>query len=842
MKKQNLFVVLRRIALVLLFVSLHAPLSTQAQGTAFTYQGRLNDNGSAANGTYDLRFTIYDALSVGSVAGGPLTNATTVVSNGLFTVTLDFGPGIFTGPDRWLEISAQKNGGGFTTLSPRQPLMPMPYAIFANTASNLSGTLPTAQLIGSLPVSQLSGTIPTAQLPSSVLTNGASGVNVSGTFSGNGSGLTNVPASWQTVSGTNQTATANQDYLLTNNLQTTLTLPASPKVGDIATVTGVGGNGWQVAAGPGQTIAGEVIPAGVVWTKQTNAPAYAWSSIASSADGSHLVAVDYGGGIYTSTNFAANWTQQTNAPSKTWSSVTASADGSHVVAVIDNGGIYTSPNFGVAWMPQTNAPAYSWSSVGSSADGSHLVVVADGHGVYLSTNFGTNWTDSSALANYWYSVASSTDGSHLVAAGIGIYVSTNFGLNWTGQNTSTGWGYVASSADGSHLVATENNGGIYTSSDFGNHWAQSDAPATYWACVAMSADGSHVVAAGNVGRIYTSADSGTNWTVQNSAPSTNWSAVAMSADGSRVAAAVSSGGIYTSMTTLLPFAGVAGETAQFQYIGNGMWQPLVPPVNDNGSALTNLNASVITSGTIPDARLSTNVALLNGNQTFAGSNVFNGNLGINTSQILEGSFMINNNTYLNAHAIYLRGGDEGVADHNHGLAYAGGGITNFGNGFYQVDGPALWGHGGGVLGTRNGTSDYGALVWSPSGVTINGTFNNNSDRNVKQNFTTVTPAQILDKVAQLPVSEWSYKVDASTRHIGPMAQDFYSIFNVGTDDKHIAPIDEGGVALAAIQGLNQKLSEQEAALKNKESEIQELRQAVAELQKTVRKITNKAQE
>ena len=76
----------------------------------------------------------------------------------------------------------------------------------------------------------------------------------------------------------------------------------------------------------------------------------------------------------------------------------------------------------------------------------------------------------------------------------------------------------------------------------------------------------------------------------------------------------------------------------------------------------------------------------------------------------------------------------------------------------------------------------------------------------------------------------------------PTAQDFYSIFNVGTDDKHIAPIDEGGVALAAIQGLNQKLSEQEAALKNKESEIQELRQAVAELQKTVRKITNKAQE
>ena len=65
-------------------------------------------------------------------------------------------------------------------------------------------------------------------------------------------------------------------------------------------------------------------------------------------------------------------------------------------------------------------------------------------------------------------------------------------------------------------------------------------------------------------------------------------------------------------------------------------------------------------------------------------------------------------------------------------------------------------------------------------------------------------------------------MDAATRHIGPMAQDFYSAFNIGTDDKHIALIDEGGVALAAIQGLNQKLSQQEVTLKGKESEIQEL--------------------
>jgi hypothetical protein len=84
----------------------------------------------------------------------------------------------------------------------------------------------------------------------------------------------------------------------------------------------------------------------------------------------------------------------------------------------------------------------------------------------------------------------------------------------------------------------------------------------------------------------------------------------------------------------------------------------------------------------------------------------------------------------------------------------------------------------------------------------------------------VDPSDILDKVTKLPVSEWSYKVDAQTRHIGPMAQDFYSQFNIGTDDRHIAPIDEGGVALTAIKGLNQKLEKQ---LKEKDDQIQDLK-------------------
>ena len=125
------------------------------------------------------------------------------------------------------------------------------------------------------------------------------------------------------------------------------------------------------------------------------------------------------------------------------------------------------------------------------------------------------------------------------------------------------------------------------------------------------------------------------------------------------------------------------------------------------------------------------------------------------------------------------------------------------------------------------------LLANSSGVTVNGTFNNSSDRNAKQDFAPVSSSQILEKISQLPIAEWSYKEDPATRHIGPMAQDFHSVFNIGTDDRHIAPLDEGGVALAAIQGLNQKLDETRADVKRRDVEIAELKRALEKLKQVV---------
>ena len=118
---------------LLALLTLNLPFSSAfAQGTAFTYQGRLNDGANPASGIYDLRFVIYDAVTSGNLISGVLTNAATPITNGLFTVTLDFGSGVFDGSMRWLEIGVCTNGvGAFATLTPRQPVTPAPYAIQA---------------------------------------------------------------------------------------------------------------------------------------------------------------------------------------------------------------------------------------------------------------------------------------------------------------------------------------------------------------------------------------------------------------------------------------------------------------------------------------------------------------------------------------------------------------------------------------------------------------------------------------------------------------------------------------------------------------------------------------
>ncbi|MGP8234995.1 MAG: hypothetical protein ACLQVW_06270, partial [Limisphaerales bacterium] len=178
------------------FVSILGLLSAlgqaAAQGTAFTYQGQLNDNGTPANGSYDLSFGLFNVATGEKTVVAPRTNSAVCVTNGQFTVILDFGSDIFTGANYWLELSVRTNGSSmFHTLAPRQAVLPTPYAMFAANA----GVANFALSARSVAAADIAGIIGFAQLPDTLLTNNSTGLTLSGVFGGDGSALMNLNAS-----------------------------------------------------------------------------------------------------------------------------------------------------------------------------------------------------------------------------------------------------------------------------------------------------------------------------------------------------------------------------------------------------------------------------------------------------------------------------------------------------------------------------------------------------------------------------------------------------------------------------------------------------------------------
>jgi hypothetical protein len=119
--------------------------------TAFTYQGKLTDSGSPANGSFDMEFRLFDTPTVGtgSQQGVPLQRDPVTPSAGVFTVTLDFGANVFSGADRFLEIGVRPSGSinAYTFLSPRQQITSSPYAIQTLAASQQPPAIPTGAII-----------------------------------------------------------------------------------------------------------------------------------------------------------------------------------------------------------------------------------------------------------------------------------------------------------------------------------------------------------------------------------------------------------------------------------------------------------------------------------------------------------------------------------------------------------------------------------------------------------------------------------------------------------------------------------------------------------------------
>jgi len=563
-----------------------------AQGTAFSYEGQLLSNGQPANGNYDITFTLFAYSQYGFPVGPVLTNLDTPVSGGLFSATLNFGA-VFNGSNYWLEIAVRTNGNGyFTILEPRQLVTPVPYAVFSATASNavaalsaasvpaggIVGTIPTGSLGSNVALLTASGTLPTNVLPASVPLLGTNGVLSSNVLPVGFLSSGNI--SWQVPSTTAVQAQPNSGYLVTNSEQVTITLPATPNVGDVVEIAGRSFGEWLLAQNAGQMIAASFTPV----VLPGDASGY-WNSIASSSDGTRIAAVSPGGyGIWTSSNFGTNWAQTSAPTNLSWRSIASSSDGTKLAAAAWDSGIWTSSDSGTSWV-QTGAPTFStnlnivWSSIASSSDGTRLVAVNGGGlggGIWTSSNSGTNWVQTSAPTNAgWYAIASSSDGTKLAAVspdGYGIWTSSNSGTNWGQTSASTqnaAWQSIAMSADGTKLAVVASGGGIWTSSNFGTNWMETSAPSANWSCIASSSDGTELAAVDNGGGVWVSSDSGTNWAQANaSSPllfsiisSLGWTCIASSSDGTKVVAGVSSGGIWTFVDGVLSHQTAAASGA-----------------------------------------------------------------------------------------------------------------------------------------------------------------------------------------------------------------------------------------------------------------------------------------
>jgi hypothetical protein len=761
-------------ALLALFTFNLLPAIAHAQGTAFIYQGHLLDNGQPASGIYDLRFAIYDSTTNGNLIAEPMTNTAVGVSNGLFAVSLDFG-NVFNGNPRWLEIGVHTNGGGvFTTMIPRQPLLPTPYAITAGSASNL---------LGNLPAAQLSGTIPGSTLP----TNPAfSGAVSAARFSGDGSDLTNLNAAtlngqtaanfWQmggnnVVPGQFLGSTNNQPVEIWVNGLRALRLESDP--------SGQGGPN-VVGGSPGNYVSNTIVGATIGGGGMTNYWGASLSNIVTanlgtvgggagntaSGDGGIVAGGQYntasgicafvGGGGWDGISAAGN--MASGNTSVVGGGLSNTAEGAN--AVVAGGSYNTASSYGsTAGGGIENGASGDFSTVAGGRDN-----IASGEAATVAGG------EENVASNDWATVSG---GTHNTASDVEDTVSGGSGNTASGGSSSIGGGFGNSALGPGSTVGGGNDNKVVTayatvSGGDGNKVSGSfstigggeqNTVTGEWATVSggwnNSASGAGAFVGGG------GYDGFTSW----------WSNERSPGNQATGAASVVSGGIFNL------------ATGPHSAVGGGFTNTASGPAAVVGGGTNNMSSSY--ASTVPGGA----------NNTAAGNCSF-------------------------------AAGDDAQATNDYSFVWSDGSTSTVSTTTNQFVARAS---GGFVFYTS--ATNTGVIL--PSG---SGSWSSMSDRNAKNDFASVHLETLLAKVASLPVTTWSYKTEPGVRHIGPMAQDFFSTFKVGEDDKHIADVDEGGVALAAIKGLNQKVDSENAALRAQNTHLQ---QQVGRLQSIVAQLYNK---
>jgi hypothetical protein len=679
--------------LLLLSAVIHPPSTAYAQGTTFTYQGRLNAGGTPANGLYDYRFRLDADPEGNTILATVFTNAISV-TNGLFMTTMDFGAGIFTGSNYWLEVDVRTNGAtDYTTLAPLQALTPTPYAIFANGASNVLGVVANANLPASPTVS---------------------GVVSAGGFVGNGANLTNVNAA--TLNG----------------------LPAS--------------NFWNLSGNtvlPGQVVgSANNQPFEIV---ANNFQVYQASYSSNPLNGYSPNVINGFAG-----NFISNGI---------------------VGAAIGGGG---SPNQGIVFPPGAGAyEDFDLEHAGTNAVWGDFGTVPGGFG------------------NIAGGVGSLASGIYCTASGLDSFAMGAF-------NIASGNDSVAL---GSSAIAQANGSVAIGDSTFATGYGAVALGMSVQASASNSVALGYQAQAVNQGAFVWS-DSETN----SFASTANNQFLIRAQGGVGIGTNAPAGALHVASASGAPQIQVDQQNPDFARIRlhaltNALWDI---------AAQSALNLYSGAYGNV--------MTLQN-----------NGLVGVSVANPVHyldvgGRIRLRQEPGGATAGLWLYQND--VATDRAFIGLAGDGYVGF------------WGNvadnWGMVMNVTNNYVGIGNLTPTTYLQVVNATCNgsswvNASDRNLKQNFAPVNPAEVLAKVVALPVQSWDYKAQPGDKHIGPVAQDFHAAFGLnGDDDKHIATVDESGVALAAIQGLNERLNEKDAEYQKLQAQNESLEKRLADLEQLVK--------